>query len=122
MIVVVAHQYLALIVHPDRLRAAGEVGRRAVERQCPGRQVAASGELGEALIGRHQLRHVGLELGTGLEIAGAGGVPLGQEPLAVTGPEPFEVVLPLLARRHLSDGFELELHGRGGRFVRNSFA
>ena len=56
-VVVVAHEQ-RLAARPRALRAADDEPGRAPERQQPGGEVAAPGEVDEPIVGRHQLRHV----------------------------------------------------------------
>ena len=108
MVVVVAHQQRG-VARPYRLRAAGQVGRRAVQAEEARLQVAATGLIHAALPQRQQLGHVLAQRHARFQEGGPVLDALAQIPLPIGRPQATEQRLPVLAVA-VVDGAEAQVH------------
>ncbi len=111
-VVVVADQKRPMGIGPHRLRAAGNIRRRPIQRKETGGQIRATRQIHQALVGRDQLGHVFSEHAPRFQIIRALGVALRQKPLLVRRPVMLEQTPPLGSRLGFRYRFEAQAHLR----------
>ena len=109
IVVVIAHQD-GFLAGPDRLAASRQIGRRAVEAEEAGRQIAAARQRTKLFVKRQDFGHVGFKRPQTFAVGRARILPFPQPPCTVGGPMPVEKRGPFRAGPVFAYGPPPEVH------------